>query len=186
MAGQQDPPDTLPDLLCDGLQLVFIGINPSRYSAAQGHYFARRGNRFWPCFSRSRLSAQARKALGTDCLTPEHDTALPLHGIGFTDVVKRPTPNVSTLDRREFAAGAAALALKLEQVQPRVACFQGIMGYRPFAVLFHTDHATLGPQKLTIGATRLFVVPSPSAANAHFTPAQQTEWYDRLADFIGW
>jgi TDG/mug DNA glycosylase family protein len=27
-------------------------------------------------------------------------------------------------------------------------------------------------------------VPNPSPANAHFTPAQQTEWYDRLADYL--
>jgi TDG/mug DNA glycosylase family protein len=39
----------------------------------------------------------------------------------------------------------------------------------------------LGPQSLRIGATTLYLVPSPSAANAHFTPADQTQWYDRLA-----
>jgi TDG/mug DNA glycosylase family protein len=35
-----------------------------------------------------------------------------------------------------------------------------------------------------IGATRLFVVPNPSPANAHFTLADQAAWYDRLADFL--
>ena len=50
------PTDTLPDLLRSGLDVVFVGINPSLYSVAQGHYFARRSNRFWPCFSRSVLS----------------------------------------------------------------------------------------------------------------------------------
>jgi hypothetical protein len=28
-------------------------------------------------------------------------------------------------------------------------------------------------------------VPNPSPANAHFTLADQTSWYDRLADFVG-
>jgi double-stranded uracil-DNA glycosylase len=42
----------------------------------------------------------------------------------------------------------------------------------------------LGEQPQTIGATRLFVVPNPSPANAHFTVADQTMWYDRLADFL--
>jgi TDG/mug DNA glycosylase family protein len=37
---------------------------------------------------------------------------------------------------------------------------------------------------LPLGRTLVFVVPSPSAANAHFTPAQQVEWYDRLAVFL--
>src|SRR6185437_11747243 len=38
--------NTLPDLLADELDVVFIGINPSLYSAARGHYFARPSNRF--------------------------------------------------------------------------------------------------------------------------------------------
>jgi TDG/mug DNA glycosylase family protein len=46
------------------LDLVFIGINPSVYSATQGHYFARKINRFWPAFSRSVLSENARRGLG--------------------------------------------------------------------------------------------------------------------------
>jgi len=44
------------------------------------------------------------------------------------------------------------------------------------------DKPALGPQPLRIGKTLCFVVPNPSGANAHFTPADQTQWYDRLAD----
>jgi TDG/mug DNA glycosylase family protein len=177
---------TLPDLLREGLDLVFVGINPSVYSAIQGHYFARRINRFWPCFSRSILSQPARAALGVERLEPIHDRLLPPHGIGFTDVVKRPTAKAADLGRDEFAAGAAALVAKLERYQPRVACFQGIMGYRPFAAELGSTERSLvpGPQPLLLGRTRLFVVPSPSSANAHVTPAQQTEWYDRLAAYL--
>src|SRR6516162_4347075 len=88
-------PETLPDLLRDQLDVVFIGINPSLFSVAQGHYFARRSNRFWPCFSRSILSEAARRALGVERLEPEHDRVLPAHGFGFTDLVKRPTARAS-------------------------------------------------------------------------------------------
>ena len=42
----------------------------------------------------------------------------------------------------------------------------------------------LGPQARRIGATRLFIVPNRSPANAHFRPEDQTAWYDRLADFL--
>ncbi len=38
----------VPDILAPGLQVLFCGINPSVYSAAVGHHFARPGNRFWP------------------------------------------------------------------------------------------------------------------------------------------
>src|ERR1700743_2981445 len=85
------PPGTLADLLRRGLQVVFVGINPSLYSVAQGHYFARRSNRFWPCFSGSTLSARVRRALRVDTLDPEHDQFLPDHGFGFTDLCKRAT-----------------------------------------------------------------------------------------------
>jgi TDG/mug DNA glycosylase family protein len=177
---------TLPDLLRDGLDVVFVGINPSLLSAAKGHYFARGTNRFWPGFSRSRLSMRARQGLRVEQLEPVHDQALPDYGIGFTDVVKRPTANANALGRAEFTAGAMLLVTKLERSQPRIACFHGVTGYRPFAaVLGSTDRAlALGPQPLLVGETRLFVVPNPSPANAHFTPAEQTEWYDRLADYL--
>lgn len=174
--------DTLPDLLCDGLDLAFVGINPSPFSVAQGHYFARRTNRFWPALSRSVLSARVRRALGVEVLLSHHDRLLPAHGIGFTDVVKRPTAKASELGREELAAGASALLAKLQQYQPRVACFHGMTGYRPFAAVMGAEapHA-LGVQPLRLGRTEVFVVPNPSPANAHFTPAQQTAWYDQLA-----
>ena len=40
---------TLPDLLEPGLTLVFVGLNPSEYSAREGHYFANPRNRFLGC-----------------------------------------------------------------------------------------------------------------------------------------
>jgi TDG/mug DNA glycosylase family protein len=179
--------DTLPDLLAEDLAVLFVGINPSRYSVEQGHYFARPGNRFWPALSRSRLSLAARRALGVAALDPRHDAALPPHGIGFTDVVKRATPRATDLAPGELAAAAPALLAKLRLWRPRVACFHGVTGYRPFraaALGLRDGTAAIGSQRETIGATRLFVVPNPSGGNAHFTLAEQTAWYDRLAEFI--
>jgi TDG/mug DNA glycosylase family protein len=178
---------TLSDLMVEGMDLVFVGINPSVYAVEQGHYFARRSNRFWPAFSRSVLSAPIRKALGVEALRPEHDADLLRFGIGFTDVVKRPSSNASQLKPAEFAAWAPELLARLERHRPRVACFHGLMGFRPFVRygLGQTEAASsLGPQPLLAGPTRLYVVPNPSPANAHFTPADQTAWYDRLAEYL--
>jgi double-stranded uracil-DNA glycosylase len=186
-AGRGVPPQTLPDLLRDGLKIVFVGINPGLYSATHGHYFARRTNRFWPAFSRSTLSREARHGLGLAMLGPEHDTALLAYGFGFTDVVKRPTGNAGELAPGELAAGAPLLLEKLARHRPVVACFHGLTGYRPFArAVFPEDSAVpaLGPQPHGIGETRIFVVPNPSPANAHFTPADQAGWYDRLAELL--
>jgi TDG/mug DNA glycosylase family protein len=190
-AGSPPPPATLPDLLAPGLAVVFVGINPSPYSVARGHYFARKTNRFWTALSRSRLSRPARRALGVAALGPEHDAALLAFGIGFTDLVKRPTSRAADLTPADFRAGAPGLRDRLAPCRPRVACFQGLTGYRPFRrhALGLPDSAlsgapALGPQPETLGPTRLFVVPSPSPANAHFTPADQALWYDRLADYL--
>ena len=196
---------TLPDHLHNGLDLVFIGINPGTFSVERGHYFARTTSRFWPAFSKSKLSEPIRRELKVERLTPEHDLLLPRFGIGLTDVIKRPSANASELTPAEFEQWVPHLVEKLLRFKPHVACFHGLTAFRPFLrFALHSDRkASLGPQpemlpwraegeaddfpmnRALCGATRLFVVPNPSPANAHFTPRDQAEWYDRLADFIG-
>ncbi len=177
---------TLSDLIRSGLDVIFVGINPSLYSVAQGHYFARKTNRFWPCFSRSVLSAAARQALHVERLEPVHDATLMRYGFGFTDVAKRPSARANELTPAELTAGVEILLEKLQRYAPRVACFHGVMGYR-FVHRVLTPHdppPALGLQRVVVGRTQLFVAPNPSPANAHFTPAQQTEWYDRLSGHL--
>lgn len=179
---------TLPDYLGPGLRVVFVGINPGVYSVERGHYFARTTSRFWPAFSRSTLSAPIRAALRLDVLGPEQDAALLRFGIGFTDVVKVPSRNAAELPPRVFREWAPRLLKRLQKHRPRVACFHGLTGFRPFvrfALGGDPTRIVLGPQQLTVGATRLFVAPNPSPANAHFTVADQVRWYDRLAKFLG-
>jgi double-stranded uracil-DNA glycosylase len=80
---------TVPDVIARDLQIVFIGINPSLYSAAVGHHFARPGNRFWPT----------------------------LHGAGFTDRLLAPAEERELLDRSygitNLVDGATAQAAEL-------------------------------------------------------------------------
>ena len=181
-----DPTRTLPDLLRDGLDVVFVGINPSVFSVERGHYFARPTNRFWPCLSRSILSRRARQALSVERLGPEHDRALLDHGIGFTDLVKRATAKASELAPSEFAPAVRHLLAKLERHRPRIACFHGVTGFRPVHRLLtgQASEIKLGLQDLLLGPTRVYLVPNPSGANAHVTPVEQTRWYDRLAECL--
>ena len=185
----ESPPDfeTLPDYLQSGLDVVFIGINPGLYSLRRGHYFARSTSRFWPAFSRSKLSERMRHELKLEKLLPEHDSQLPRFGIGLTDVVKRPSANASELTPEDFTVWAPILVQKLHRNAPRIACFHGLTAYRPFHNLVLKSPGTapvLGPQPERIGDTRLFVVPNPSPANAHFTLDDQTDWYNRLSGFL--
>jgi TDG/mug DNA glycosylase family protein len=132
------------------------------------------------------LSESVRRGLRVDVLRPEHDAELPHFGIGLTDVVKRASSNASQLSPQEFAHGVPLLLEKLRRFRPRVACFHGLTAYRPFQAftLKGSPLPSLGAQPDTIGSTRLFVVPNPSPANAHFTVRDQTAWYDCLADFL--
>ena len=178
-ASEQQEMRTLPDLLGPDLSLVFVGLNPSEYSAREGHYFANPRNRFWPAFNRSRLLPPA---LGRQC-TPSDDARLLEYGIGFTDVVKRPTPQGSALMAADYRLWAPLLREKLTQCQPWLVCFHGLMAYKAFLQYAETEKAApeLGLQPRIIGPSRVFVVPNPSPANARYSVDALTEWYDEVA-----
>ncbi len=173
---------TLPDLLRPGLLLVFVGLNPSEYSAREGHYFANPRNRFWPAFNRSRLQPPA---FGRDC-APSDDASLLDHGIGFTDVVKRPTPQGSGLKAADYRRWAPVLREKLLHHQPALVCFHGLMAYKAYLQYAESEKSTpgLGLQPRTIGSSRVFVVPNPSPANARYSLQTLAEWYDKVADTL--
>ena len=90
--------ETLPDYLKPGLDIVLIGLNPSTRSVQAGHYFANPRNRFWPAVSASGLVG---RAVGS-----EDDAAMLKWGIGFTDLVKRATPQASGLTAADYRRDA--------------------------------------------------------------------------------
>ena len=167
---------TLPDHLREGLDLLFVGLNPSQYSAEVGHYFANPRNRFWAAFNLSGLVARE--------VTAEEDATLLDDGIGFTDVAKRPTPMGSALRAADFRQWAPVLREKILRFAPRLVCFHGLMAYK--AYLQHGEGAKenpqLGLQERTIGASKVFVVPNPSPANAKYSLSDLAEWYGRLRE----
>lgn len=171
-------PDTLPDHLTDGLDLVFVGLNPSPRSIAVGYYFGNPRNRFWTAFNLARL--------GPGEMSAEDDLRLLSHGIGFTDLVKRPTPGVSYLRAADYREGAPLLKVKLERYRPLVACFHGVTVYRNYIRYAEgaVEDSRLGPQERRIGGTGLFVTPNPSPANAEFSLDDLSGWYRKLSAFI--
>jgi TDG/mug DNA glycosylase family protein len=180
--------ETLPDILAPELNVVFVGINPSIYSVERGHYFARPTNRFWTALSLSRLSRQIRERLGREMLVPEDDLELIEDGFGFTDVVKIPTSSASQLKTSDFEEWAPRARGRIEHYAPRFACFQGVTALRPFLkYALHVDSAELclGRQADRIGDTRIFLVPNPSPANAHYRLDDLTQWFDVLSESLG-
>ena len=167
---------TLPDYLLPGLDIIFVGLNPGLFSSKVGHYFATPRNRFWTAFNRSGLLSVP---LNASCDHKALD-----QGIGFTDVVKRPTSGAADLRATDFRRWAPLLKEKLGRFQPLVVCFHGATAYRNY--LKHADGAderpTLGLQAHTIGSSRVFLVPNPSPANASYSLEDLVHWYVRLKD----
>jgi TDG/mug DNA glycosylase family protein len=165
---------------------VLVGINPSSYAVEVGHYFARPQNRFWPAFSRSRLSLRARRGLEVENLVCQHDRHLPRFGIGMTDLVKVPSAQAAQLETSLFREWAPRTRLRLEAVEPTVIAFQGMMALKPFLRygLQSKEKPAFGPLETRMGQARLYALPNPSPANASFRLDDFVRGFDELADFI--
>lgn len=166
--------NTLPDYLKEDLDIVLVGLNPSQVSVERGHYFANPRNRFWRAFNESGL-VDAPVAM-------EEDQKLIDYGIGFTDLVKRPSRQASALRAKDYRCGAPALKEKLLKWQPAIVCFQGLTVYANY--LRYAEgvkvKVQLGLQPDSIGASRVFVVPNPSPANAQYSLDVLVCWFQEL------
>jgi len=165
---------SLPDYLQFDLDLVFVGFNPSERSAAVGHYYAGRGNVFWPLLHECGLLPTA--------LTFAEDYRILEYGIGLTDLVKRPSRSSNDLSRAETRAGSAILTEKLLTFAPRVVCFNGKGVYAWYAN--RSQGVALGSQDEAIGTTRVFVTPSTSGRNGRFTRAEKAVYFRSLRQFV--
>lgn len=170
---------TLPDLLRPGLDIISIGINPSLPSVAQGYYFANPRNRFWPALNASLL-------IDTQ-LEPGRKSQIRLlddFGIGFTDLVKRPSANARDLKTADYRRAAPLLREKLIRHRPLIAWFQGKLAYGHY--LRHAEarkeDVAWGRQATTLSGIVCFVTPNPSPANAAYTLDDLTDWLDSLAE----
>jgi TDG/mug DNA glycosylase family protein len=147
----------MPDVIASGLRILFCGINPSLYSAAVGHHFARPGNRFWPTLHAAGF---------TDRLfSPFEDYRLLERGYGITNVVGRATATAAELDDSELVRGGKALARKVARYGPKVVAVLGVSAYR---AAFSEKKAAVGRQGRRLGEAEIWVLPNPSGLNAHY------------------
>lgn len=107
----------IPDHLEPGLKLLFVGYNPSLYSARTGHHYANPNNRFWKVLHEAGLTPRRFR--------PEEDAQLLQFGYGFTNIVARPTQTAAELTKEEYREGARILLNKIERYRPKVVCYVG-------------------------------------------------------------
>jgi double-stranded uracil-DNA glycosylase len=149
-----------------GLDVLFVGINPSLRSAQVGHHFARPGNRFWPTLYAAGFTPRL--------LTPEEDGLLPSFGLGVVNFVARPTRAASELTVAELRAGAAFLEAVVHDWAPRLVAVVGVVAYR---AAFARPHAAMGLQQDPVADRPVWVLPNPSGLNAHYKPADFARLY---------
>jgi len=105
------------DKISKGLDILFIGYNPSLVSGEVGHNYANKNNRFWKILYEAGL---------TDRLyLPEEDSTLCKMGYGFTNIVARPTRAADEITREEYQAGREVLKEKILFYKPKIAFFVG-------------------------------------------------------------
>jgi len=161
----------IPDVAAPGLRVLFAGINPGLYSAWSGHHFARPGNRFWPALHRSGFTPRL--------VRPAEQDELLDWGLGITNVVARASARADELTRAETQHGGEVLRDKVRVLAPRWLAVLGVTAYR---TAFGEPGAAVGPQELTLGRTRVWVLPNPSGLNAHYSAQALADEFARLHD----
>ncbi len=158
----------LDDVIAPGLRLVICGSAVGTASARAGCYYAGPQNRFWQTLFEVGLTPRP--------LAPHEFRTLLEFGIGVTDIVKTQVGPDHVL--RPAESDVEVLRSLIERYRPRMLCFNGKRAAQQF--LGRTDVA-LGLQSEMVGATRLFVAPSTSAAARRYW---RLEVWQALADEV--
>jgi double-stranded uracil-DNA glycosylase len=158
----------VPDVLAPDLRVVFCGINPGFRSAAAAAHFANPRNDFW------RLLADA--GLTPRLFVPEEQWELLGLGYGLTNAAYRTTKGSGDLRRADFAGSAERFERLADELRPGIIAFVGKAAY---AGVFR-ERPEHGLQKRRLGATRLFVLPSTSPANAAVPYGERLRWFRAL------
>ncbi len=147
----------IDSVLARDLRVLFCGINPGLYSGATGWHFARPGNRFWKVLHRAGFTDRE--------LHPSEQGLLPHFGLGITNLVNRTTASAAELSVDELRVGGERVRVVVREWAPDWLAVVGVSAYR---VAFGAPTARIGRQALTLGRTKVWVLPNPSGLNAHY------------------
>jgi TDG/mug DNA glycosylase family protein len=147
----------IPDVIAPGLDVLFVGINPSLWSGAVGLHFARPGNRFWRALHEAGFTDRL--------LSPYEGRELLKRKIGVTNLVNKATASADELDTADYQRGARRIASKVRRYRPKVVAFVGMGAYR---VAFRRPRARGGPQEERLGGAAIWVLPNPSGRTAGY------------------
>jgi TDG/mug DNA glycosylase family protein len=148
---------SIPDVIAPGLNVLFVGINPSLWSGAVGLHFARPGNRFWRALHEAGFTDRQ--------LAPYENRELLKRRIGVTNLVNYATASAEELELADYQRGARRIAAKVRRYKPKVVAFVGMGAYR---TAFGRPHARGGLQEERLGGAAVWVLPNPSGRTAGY------------------
>lgn len=145
-------------MLAPGLDVVFVGYNPSRLAWRTGYHYANPGNRFYHLLHEAGLTPRR--------FAPSECRALPRLGIGLADLLHTWSPRADDLPRATYQAALPAFRARLTRAAPRAVLLNGIGIYR---LLFDRAPSRLGHDpEARLADAAVFVAPSSSGlANGH-------------------
>ncbi len=147
--------ETLEDLLRPNLRAVIVGINPSCVSVEAGHYYqGRLGQLLFRRLKTVGLFDGARRG--------EEDDVLLSLGVGFTDIVKRPSRRANELTAEELTHGREELQRKLAALDVPLLIFT----YKRTAELLYGRFDGAGFISAPGERPARFVMPGPYAQRA--------------------
>jgi TDG/mug DNA glycosylase family protein len=158
----------LPDVLKQGLRVVFCGTAPGARSATLGAYYAGPGNKFWPTLHAIGLTPRR--------LQPPEFRSVLAYGLGLTDLAKFSSGADSSLKRSDFSA--PMLRARIARYQPAVLAFTSKRTAREYF-----GHAVdYGLHEARIAQTLIFTLSSPSGlASGHW---QHGRYWHELAALL--
>ncbi|CAM5220501.1 G/U mismatch-specific DNA glycosylase [Castellaniella defragrans] len=162
-------PPRLPDILADGLSVVFCGLNPGLSAATSGHHFTSRSNRFWKTLHLAGFTPEL--------IEPADDGRILQYGCGLTVVVERPTVRAEEVSRKEFKASHGAFHRKIERFAPAHLAFLGKAAY---AALSGQKDIAWGLQPARFAGSITWVLPNPSGLNRAFSLDALVQAYREL------
>lgn len=164
----------LPDLVADGLRVLFVGINPGLWSGATGRHFGNPANRLWPVLHQAGFTP---RRFGPD----DADELLAL-GYGITNLVARTTATAAELSRDELRAGVPRLEATVRRHQPRTVAFLGLSSYR---TAYDRPRAGVGPLPEPVAGATGWLLPNTSGLNAHYQLPDLVRLYRQLHAAVG-
>ncbi len=145
-------------LVPNNAKILFVGINPHYGSYARGVPFSN-NKTFWYNLAKSGIIKEPIERLKSDnSLRDFYYEKFESYGLGFTNLVDRPSHDVSQLKKGEEAKGIERLIRIAREKKPRVLCFVGRITYEKFT---HKKKFAFGLQRERLFNSLIFVARFP-------------------------